>query len=584
MTRIKQLNPYSIFIFSIGLCVLDSAFVSCRNPSFSPLITSKKGNKPLPVETTFKIPAPVPKWPQGDYKGNGFASGAIDLGELKVSRITTFNKVWTAREGGPNNLGATFYEPISIPEGFSVLGYYSQPNNQALYGWVMVAKDVRNDQFRQALALPTDYTLVWSSDSQKIKQDGIGYIWLPVPSNGYKAVGHVVTNSSEKPSLDKIRCVRSDLTVDIETDNWIWGPKSRFNVYSSRPVVRGIQASSVATGTFVAKKDGDAPSLSCLKNMKNDLSSMPNLDQIQALFKAYSPVVYFHPKEEYFPSSVSWFFQNGGLLYTKGQESKPVEIEPTGSNLPQNGSDDGAYWLDLPTDKTASEKVKKGDLADAGVYLHVKPALGGTFTDIAVWIFYPFNGAARAKIEFVTVSLGRIGEHVGDWEHVTLRISNFDGELKSVYFSQHNKGSWVSVSNLEFEKDNKPVVYASLHGHAAYPQAGLVVQGTASIGIRNDTSRGNVVMDTGSRYLVVGAEYLGASKIVEPPWLNYARKWGPKITYNINDELSRVKKLLPGMLKTKFDGVIKSLPPEVLGEQGPTGPKWKDNWSGDERV
>ncbi|KAK1401349.1 Vacuolar protein sorting-associated protein 62 [Heracleum sosnowskyi] len=580
MTRIKKLNPYSISIIFIGLCFLDSAFVSCRNPPFSRIITSKKGSKPLPVETTFKIPAPIPKWPSG----NGFASGTIDLGEVKVSHISTFSKVWTAYEGGPDNVGATFYEPISVPQGFSILGYYSQPNNQVLYGWVVVAKAVTNDQSRPALTLPTDYTLVWSSDSQKLKQDGLGYIWLPVPSTGYKAVGHVVTNSSGKPSLDKIRCVRSDLTEDIETGNWIWGPRSSFNVYSSRPSVRGIQASSVATGTFVAKKDKDAPSLSSLKNIKNDLSSMPNLDQVQALFKAYSPVVYFHPKEEYFPSSVSWFFQNGALLYTKGQESKPVQIEPTGSNLPQDGSDDGAYWLDLPSEKTASENVKKGNLPDAGVYLHIKPALGATFTDIAVWIFYPFNGAARAKIEFLTVSLGRIGEHVGDWEHVTLRISNFDGELKSVYFSQHNKGSWVSVSNLEFEKDNKPVVYASLHGHAAYPQAGLVVEGKASIGIRNDTSRGNAVMDTGSRYLVVGAEYLGASKIVEPPWLNYARKWGPKITYNIDEELRKVKKLLPGMLKNKFDGLVKSLPPEVLGEVGPTGPKWKDNWSGDERV
>ncbi|KAI9120962.1 hypothetical protein K1719_007995 [Acacia pycnantha] len=40
--------------------------------------------------------------------------------------------------------------------------------------------------------------------------------------------------------------------------------------------------------------------------------------------------------------------------------------------------------------------------------------LGGTFTDLAMWIFYPFNGPARAKVEFINVSLGKISEHMGD--------------------------------------------------------------------------------------------------------------------------------------------------------------------------
>jgi hypothetical protein len=175
---------------------------------------------------------------------------------------------------------------------------------------------------------------------------------------------------------------------------------------------------------------------------------MPNLKQIEAIVNAYSPWVYFHSEETHLPSSVSWFFVNGALLYKKGEESKPVAIEPTGSNLPQGGSNDGAYWLDLPIDEGAKERVMKGDLGNSQVCVHIKPMLGATFTDIAIWVFYPFNGPAKAKVKLVNVPLGKIGEHVGDWEHVTLRVSNFNGELQRVYFSEHSGGTWVDASEL----------------------------------------------------------------------------------------------------------------------------------------
>lgn len=500
-----------------------------------------------------------------------------------MCQITSFNKVWATHEGGPDDLGASFFEPSQIPQGFFMLGCYSQPNNRLLYGWVLAGKD----ETGEALKKPIDYTLVWSSESLKIKQDGIGYIWLPTPPEGYKALGHVVTNSPDKPSLEKIRCVQSDLTDQCETDTWIWGPGKEsdtngFNVFSLWPSNRGRQAMAVGVGTFLAQNTSGAPiSLACLKNMNSNLSCMPNLSQIQAIFQAYSPWIYFHPDEDYFPSSVSWYFTNGALLYKKGEESKPVPIDATGSNLPQGGSNDGAYWLDLPVDEREKERVKKGHLQDSQVYLHIKPMLGATFTDIVVWVFYPFNGPGTAKVEFINIPLGRIGEHVGDWEHVTLRVSNFNGELWSIYLSEHSGGDWVNASELEFQNGNKPVTYSSLHGHAMYYKPGLILQGSGGIGIRNDTAKSKLFMDTGTSFSVVAAEYLGMA-VVEPPWLNYLRKWGPKISYDLAEEVKKVEKLLPGKLKSAFEKVVKSLPNEVFGEDGPTGPKVKRNWDGDE--
>ncbi|KAF2319323.1 hypothetical protein GH714_014799 [Hevea brasiliensis] len=281
----------------------------------------------------------------------------------------------------------------------------------------------------------------------------------------------------------------------------------------------------VCVGTFVAQNGNSTPtSVACLKKVSSNLSCMPNLNQIQAIFQAYSPRIYFHPDEEYLSSSVSWFFNNGALLYKKGEESNPVPVEPTGSNLLQGGSNDGEYWLDLPVDKKPKRESRKE------IYKKL-----------------------------------RIGEHVGDWEHLTLRISNFNGELWSVYFSQHSGGSWFNASELEFENGNKAVCYASLHGHAMYSKPGLVLQGSSRIGIRNDTSKSKIVLDTGARFSVVAAEYLGTA-IIEPPWLNYLRKWGPTVSYDVS----------------VFQKFVKSLPNEVFGEEGPTGPKLKRNWIGDE--
>lgn len=572
----------------------------------------KKKKIPLPIEKSFNLPSALPSWPAGSTSsssssssslnnmpklplmrlrtcfillcfffiffnsGEGFATGTIDLGGgLQVAQVSTFTKIWAANEGGPDNRGATFFEPAGIPNGFSMLGGYSQPNNKPLSGWVLVGKDTGGGG-AAALKPPTDYSLVWSSEGLKIKQDGVGYIWIPIPPDGYKAVGHVVTSSPSKPDLDRIRCVRLDLTDSVESEAWIWGSSNGIgiNIYTSRPRNRGVEAMAVPIGTFLAQNNNGADSgLVCLKNGNSD--AMPNSEQVKALMAAYAPRIYFHPNEQYFPSSVQWFFENGALLYTKGNESSPFRIDPTGSNLPRDGANDGAYWIDLPTDNAARERVKKGDLSTSCVYVHVKPMFGGTFTDIAIWMFYPFNGPARAKVEFFDVGLGKIGEHVGDWEHVTLRISNVDGVLRRVYFAQHSKGVWVDASELEYVSENKTASYSSLHGHAAYPKEGLVLQGNGSIGIRNDSKKSKFYLECGERYVVIDD--------VEPVWVRYEREWGPKLNYSFEEELKKVEKVLPGKLKSAFEKAMRSLPNEVLGEEGPTGPKGKDSWGGDER-
>lgn len=342
----------------------------------------------------------------------------------------------------------------------------------------------------------------------------------------------------------------------------------------------------IPVGTFFCETDSvnsEESAIPCLKNFDLNLRAMPNLEQIHALIRHYGPTVFFHPQETYLPSSVSWFFENGATLHKEGIKMGDA-ILADGSNLPAGGTNDGEYWIDLPDDDR-NEYVKVGNLKSAELYAHIKPSHGGTFTDIAMWVFCPFNGPATIKVGLASFALQKVGRHTGDWEHFTLRISNFSGELSCIYFSEHSGGGWVDASDLEFISGNKAIVYSSRNGHASFAHPGCYLQGSERLGIgmRNDVARSDLSVDSSMRYEIISAEYLGDDVVVEPCWLQYMREWGPTVTYNSRSEVDTMLSFLPFFLRFTAEAIFDSLPVELYEEEGPTGPKEKDNWEGDER-
>ncbi|KAF9608060.1 hypothetical protein IFM89_005699 [Coptis chinensis] len=498
--------------------------------------------------------------------GQGFATGKIPFGELEVLKITKFECIWSYNPPNEKTKGAAFYRPVDIPDGFFSLGHYCQSNDDPLRGFVLVAREVghncRTITNLPALRKPISYTLIWSTDDfSEETRYGCCYFWLPLPPTGYKATGFVVSNNPDTPSLEEVRCVRDDLTESCQT-----------------------YRKGVSVGTFFCSShlsSGDELNIACLKNQDLALQAMPNLEQIHALIKHYGPTVSFHPDERYLPSSVPWFFKSGAMLYRRG-DVEGEAIDCTGSNLPNGGENDGEYWIDLPDDDRNSS-VKNGDIESAELYVHVKPALGGTFTDIVMWVFCPFNGPVTIKFGMVNIPLSKVGQHVGDWEHFTLRVSNFSGELWSIYFSQHSGGEWVNAYDLEYIEGNKAIVYSSKCGHASFAHPGGYFQGSHVVGLRNDAAWGNNVVDSSVKYHIIAAEYLGEGSVAEPCWLQFMREWGPTIVYNSKFELDKIVSALPIYLRLSVENLFDKLPVELYGEEGPTGPKEKNNWIGDER-
>ena len=66
------------------------------------------------------------------------------------------------------------------------------------------------------------------------------------------------------------------------------------------------------------------------------------------------------------------------------------------------------YLVGLQLQKASGRLVAD---ASAELYAHVKPAMGGTCTDVAMWVFCPFNGPARFKLGPITIPLGKTGQH-----------------------------------------------------------------------------------------------------------------------------------------------------------------------------
>ncbi|CAN6485825.1 unnamed protein product [Victoria cruziana] len=548
----------------------------------------------------FSLPSPIPSVPAG----GGFATGRIHIGEIELAQVTELEKVWSCTLLQRKNRGVTVYKPVRIPDGFHCLGYYCQPNDEPLRASLLLARDLGSSKEEKsyttvlglgnhctapkspALQKPLNYISIWRTDGwNETNYSATGYFWLPCPPDGYKAMGCVVTNNPDKPSTEEVRCVRADLTESCETYSLML-ELSSFQVWNVRPFKRGMWEKSVSVGTFfctaICNSDAEL-SISCLKNVNLCLHAMPSLNQIHALIRNYGPTVFFHPDEIYLPSAVSWFFENGALLCRRGYTMAEA-IDSNGSNLPCDGSNDGEYWIDLPCDDRR-HYVKLGNIENAELYVHVKPVLAGTFTDIAMWVFCPFNGPATLKIGLKSISLGKIGQHVGDWEHFTLRINNFTGELWSIYYSQHSSGEWVAAYDLEYIEGNKAAVYSSRNGHASFPRPGVYLQGSSrlGIGIRNDAARSDLYVDSSVKYKIVSAEYLGDGGIEEPCWINYMREWGPKVTYNSRAELEKIIGLLPVTVRFTVENIFNKLPTELYGEEGPTGPKEKNNWVGDER-
>jgi hypothetical protein len=190
----------------------------------------------------------------------------------------------------------------------------------------------------------------------------------------------------------------------------------------------------------------------------------------------------------------------------------------------------------------------------ARAYVNVLWNQGSTFTDIQFWLFWAYNGPGTAKFDSLvfnriintgTVDLAPLGEHVGDWEYVTIRIENATKDMIGIILSAHgkaisyNKKSDIQA-NFQFQDATHPVVYSSRNGHANFSKVGanyaeqrrvLGVPVGLEFNLLNTTADGGKSLDCSQRYEIVASNFLsGSDAISTPRFILYPYRWGPEGT------------------------------------------------------
>jgi len=157
----------------------------------------------------------------------------LDAGELKITYVDDFELVhhesgvgrcypiwhWWGSWWFTWDHKASFYHPI-IPEGYHALGSFAIPEIADADGKyaMMVVKQAEGSD---ALAEPIGYEL--QDYSLACRDEDPMAIWYPVPPEGYKTMGMVVTKHiDDDPTLSNVVCVREDLTIPGSAGRFLW--------------------------------------------------------------------------------------------------------------------------------------------------------------------------------------------------------------------------------------------------------------------------------------------------------------------------------------------------------------------------
>ncbi|KAG8691952.1 Vacuolar protein sorting-associated protein 62 [Ceratobasidium sp. 423] len=260
-----------------------------------------------------------------------------------------------------------------------------------------------------------------------------------------------------------------------------------------------------------------------------------------ALAQKYAPQFRITPDEKYFPSSVEYMLPHY-KVYDNG--GKPLATQPSplmASNLDSVVGKGASTWLTV-SDTNAGYLTGLNPSANkVPVYTFIVPKEGG-IVDLFYWIFFPYNLGKDI------IALGRVGNHIGDWERMTVRTLN--GAAISADYNAHSSGNgagtkpWSDV--LKPSGEDRPLGYVASGSHGVWPGPGTWVYQDASVveswdrsapadkfiqiiiyQLKDETRDGGPIWN--AKDSVYPIEYLpSAAYSGDQAWLNFQGAWGNK--------------------------------------------------------
>jgi hypothetical protein len=208
-----------------------------------------------------------------------------------------------------------------------------------------------------------------------------------------------------------------------------------------------------------------------------------------AVIQQYTPTIYLHPYDNNHPMAVEEFLSENSMLDQSGNVLKsglaPADLTTYSAATNYLSFTNNVF-------PTASNDFESGDAivpgASAGwgqsnAPIYVKTINYGSYIDLKFYMFYGINGfqtfQAGIIVDFKTqpylFDWANFALHEGDWEHVTVRISEDTTRLLGVFYSQHGKAQWVNNPSLD---GTHPIVYSAWDSHANFPAAGIFIDDT----------------------------------------------------------------------------------------------------------
>ena len=168
------------------------------------------------------------------------------------------------------------------------------------------------------------------------------------------------------------------------------------------------------------------------------------------LFVKFTPIVYLHSGESYYPVEIKNYIKNSRLVK---EENEDVVMENiTDKNINELSKYDKKYYLELKT-----KEAREGDKGKQNYfYCFVNSGyddFNGEFTDLTYVLCFSYNGTLSA--------------HDFDTESITIRIDS-EEKIKKIILSSHGKYFSYNPNEIEYE-GNRPIIYSAYESHAFYP-------------------------------------------------------------------------------------------------------------------
>jgi len=169
-------------------------------------------------------------------------------------------------------------------------------------------------------------------------------------------------------------------------------------------------------------------------------------------------------------------------------------------------------------------------------YTFIAPKDNGV-VDLYYWVFCPYNLGKNVPIPFI----GLVGDHVGDWERITIRTVN--GVATQIDYHAHDDyGSgvipWAQVPKFSPSSPNdpanpnctdpnaRPIAYIANGSHGFWSSVGTFTYVNAVVfKLQDQTSDGGVYWDTQNSLTTINYPDTYSGSL---GWLNYLGDWGNK--------------------------------------------------------